>query len=280
MKVAKEAVVQLFRELGFKVVEKWNDKRLAEKLEKLPTIVDETTKAESEDGQALLKKILQAVKEGDTVKIVSNGEAPKAEKAEVKEEKPAKKKVKEEEKAEEDEDEDEDSEDEDEDSEDEDEEEEEEEAPKAKAKSKKKVKVKEEEDEDEDEEEEEKPKKKGGNIGNFKKAGGPNGPGVIASIEEFLKETSADKPITKKGILKKLCKRFPDRDADSMSKTIAVQVPNRMNKDKSMGILKHEDGGYYLGKGSKKAKDDDEDEEKPTKKKSKKVVEEDDDEDE
>ena len=39
MKVAKEAVVQLFRELGFKVVEKWNDKRLAEKLEKLPTIV-------------------------------------------------------------------------------------------------------------------------------------------------------------------------------------------------------------------------------------------------
>ncbi len=273
MKVAKEAVVQLFRELGFKVVEKWNDKRLAEKLEKLPTIVDETTKAESEDGQALLKKILQAVKEGDTVKIVSNGEAPKAEKTEIKEEKPAKKKVKEEEKAEdEDEEEEEDSDDEDED------EEEEEEAPKAKAKSKKKTKV--EEDEDEDEEEEEAPKKKkGGNIGNFKKAGGPNGPGVIASIEEFLKETSADKPITKKGILKKLCKRFPDRDADSMSKTIAVQVPNRMNKDKSMGIVKHEDGGYYLGKSSKKAKDD-EDEEKPAKKKSKKVVEEDDDEDE
>ncbi len=276
MKVAKEAVVQLFRELGFKVVEKWNDKRLAEKLEKLPTIVDETTKAESEDGQALLKKILQAVKEGDTVKIVSNGEAPKAEKAEVKEEKPAKKKVKEEEKAEdEDEEDDEDS--------DDDEEEEEEEAPKAKAKSKKKAKVEEDEDEDEEEdEEEEKPKKKkGGNIGNFKKAGGPNGPGVIASIEEFLKETSADKPITKKGILKKLCKRFPDRDADSMSKTIAVQVPNRMNKDKSMGILKHEDGGYFIGKGAKKSKkDDDEDEERPAKKTSKKSKDDDDDEDE
>ena len=56
-------------------------------------------------------------------------------------------------------------------------------------------------------------------------------PGVIATIAKSI-EDSGKKGITKEEILIVLEKAFPDRDATAMSKTINVQVPNRITKEK------------------------------------------------
>ena len=66
------------------------------------------------------------------------------------------------------------------------------------------------------------------------------GPGVIASILEFV--TAAKKPISIDGILTKLSGRFPDRNPDAMIKTIRVQLPKRMSKEKGVNIVKSEKG--------------------------------------
>src|SRR5690242_9905472 len=58
------------------------------------------------------------------------------------------------------------------------------------------------------------------------------GPGVIGSILEFLMAATKDAPLTKDALLDKLAKRFPDRDADAMRKTINCQVPGRLSKEK------------------------------------------------
>jgi len=50
---------------------------------------------------------------------------------------------------------------------------------------------------------------------------GPRGVGVIASILEAIKTKG---PIDKKGILDYLVKKFPDRESDSMGKTINAQI--------------------------------------------------------
>ena len=57
-------------------------------------------------------------------------------------------------------------------------------------------------------------------------------PGVIASILEFI----SGAPIKEKDVLKKLVKRFPKREADSMAKTIKAQIgsnkqPVRMERE-------------------------------------------------
>lgn len=70
----------------------------------------------------------------------------------------------------------------------------------------------------------------------------PKGPGVIATIVEVLKK---GKPVTKEAILAVLVKRFPDRDADSMGKTINVQVPNRIAKEQKVTVEKT-DKGYVI----------------------------------
>ena len=64
-------------------------------------------------------------------------------------------------------------------------------------------------------------------------------PGVLSTILEVLKK---GKPITKEGILAVLVKRFPDRAAESMAKTINVQVPNRIAKEHKVKIDKTEKG--------------------------------------
>jgi len=83
------------------------------------------------------------------------------------------------------------------------------------------------------------------NPGGVKKAGGPEGPGVIGSIQEFI--TGAGKAgIDKDGILEKLAARFPDRDKTAMSKTIQAQLPNRMAKEKGIKINTKKDGDKIL----------------------------------
>jgi hypothetical protein len=79
--------------------------------------------------------------------------------------------------------------------------------------------------------EEEKPIKK------EKKKKVESGPGIIASILEFIQE--ANEGISKVQIAEKLAKRFPDRDANSMMKTVNAQIggkksPRRMEKEKNV----------------------------------------------
>lgn len=63
-----------------------------------------------------------------------------------------------------------------------------------------------------------------------------SGPGVIASIIEFLKGATKTKPLTKKQLVELLAKRFPDRTAEAMEKTVNVQVPNRLRVDKDIEV--------------------------------------------
>lgn len=76
------------------------------------------------------------------------------------------------------------------------------------------------------------------------KAKKKKGPGVIASIVEFISE----KPVSKETILKKLTKRFPERNPDSMKKTINVQVPNRIKKEKNESLTKKDNGKWFFKK--------------------------------
>ena len=65
------------------------------------------------------------------------------------------------------------------------------------------------------------------------------GPGVIASILEFVKEFG---PVTKKELVEKLAVRFPDRKPEAMAKTVQVQLPKRMSKEKKVNIVKGDKG--------------------------------------
>ena len=70
-------------------------------------------------------------------------------------------------------------------------------------------------------------------------------PGVIASILKIIQEHG---PVNKKDILSRLKRIFPNRDADAMSRTINVQLPGRMSKEKKVKIIRDKDGGYYIKK--------------------------------
>lgn len=66
-------------------------------------------------------------------------------------------------------------------------------------------------------------------------------PGVIATIQALI----TAKPMTKDSILKALVKKFPDRPAEGMAKTITAQLPKRMAKEKGIKITKDEKGRYH-----------------------------------
>lgn len=74
----------------------------------------------------------------------------------------------------------------------------------------------------------------------------PKKPGVIDTILSLLQEASEKKPVTKETIVAKLAKAFPDREPDSMAKTVNVQVPTRLGKDKGVQVHKNENG-YWVG---------------------------------
>jgi len=251
MQTTREQLNGLFVALEMPMAAKWTEKRLMDKIKKLPEAVDEDTDAG--EYQELLDELLEAVSEKDEIEITED-EAPAKKKKTTKKKTtakkaPAKKKAaaKEEEEYE--------------DAEEEEEEEEEEEAPKPKRSRKKvapkkaKAEVEEdvEDDEEEDDEEEAKPKSKkkaAAKKSNNKKATNkapktPKAPGVIASIAEFLKKATGKKPISKDALCEKLAERFPERDPDSMMRTINVQVPNRLKSDKGL-VVKKNDKGYWI----------------------------------
>lgn len=143
--------------------------------------------------------------------------------------------------------------------------------PKAKGKAKK---VKEETEETEDAEDTEDPEeppqkpakaskkakagedtpksKKAKEDGQVKEKGGPKSaakdgkPGVIGSIIEFLKRGSEDKPLTKKKVVELLAKRFPDRDPESMTKTVSAQIGYHLLKFKKIEVSTDGEGGYWI----------------------------------
>jgi len=73
-------------------------------------------------------------------------------------------------------------------------------------------------------------------------------PGVIMSILEFVKSHG---PISEEKILSLLKRRFPDRNPESMGKTIKAQLPNRMSREKSINIKVDNEDRFYIGKGEK-----------------------------
>lgn len=77
-------------------------------------------------------------------------------------------------------------------------------------------------------------------------AGTGRGDGVIGTIEALLRDAGkAGVPVTKKTIGEKLHAKFPDRPLEAMMKTVQVQVPNRLRKDKKLDVQKN-DSGYWI----------------------------------
>jgi len=76
------------------------------------------------------------------------------------------------------------------------------------------------------------------------KPAGEKKPGIIATIIKAITK----KHRTKKQILAKLEKAFPDRDASKMIKTVNVQVPSRLRKDKGLEIEKTDKGYKIISK--------------------------------
>jgi hypothetical protein len=73
----------------------------------------------------------------------------------------------------------------------------------------------------------------------------PKGPGVIETIFEAIKK-SGEKGISKKALLAKLEAKFPERATEGMSKTIAVQLPKRMSRERKVKIEKLANGNFAL----------------------------------
>lgn len=78
-----------------------------------------------------------------------------------------------------------------------------------------------------------------------KKSKEEKGPGVISTIFALVKE-SGKSGISKSQILDKLTEMFPDRATEGMEKTIGVQLPGRMSKERKVKIVKNEAGSYVL----------------------------------
>jgi hypothetical protein len=68
------------------------------------------------------------------------------------------------------------------------------------------------------------------------------GPGVIATIAKAI-EDAGENGVSKDEILEKLVATFPERDAGAMKKTINVQVPTRISKEKFK--VGSENGRYF-----------------------------------
>lgn len=263
--VSRAKVDALFEQLGMPLAKQWSLKRLNEKVSKLPEVIDEDTDS-GEHGE-LLESLLSAINNKQEIEITEGKPAaeakakaadkpkkskkaaePEVEEEEEEDEEEEKPKSKKSKKAAEEEEEDEDP------------------APakKSKKSSSKKSKEDDAEDEEDEEEEEDKPKKSKKSAKKAdaddedaddsvplkkkdkeKKKKTVGGPGVIASIVEFLKQGTAKKPMSKDKMCEMLAERFPDRSAESMMRTINVQVPNRLKADKGLTVIKT-DKGYYI----------------------------------
>ncbi len=255
LSVSKAALIALFVELGFQTADRWTDTRLTQKLVKLPTMVDANTAVADPENAKLLKKVLKTLAAGGDVTIAGAPADPDDDDAPVATAKPAAK-AKPAPVADPDDDDD---------------------APApvaAKPAAKPAVAAVPDDDDDDDappakpaakpakvakpapavaavDDDDEVPAKPAAEKPKGKKpesAAKNGGPGIIASIVEFLSAATEEKPINKERILAKLVKRFPDRDPDSMKNTINIQVPNRIKTDKHLNVIKTEQGYYIAGK--------------------------------
>jgi hypothetical protein len=75
--------------------------------------------------------------------------------------------------------------------------------------------------------------------GKEKKEKVERGPGVIASI--FSMVSNSKKGCSKEELIEELVKLFPERSREGMLKTIQVQLPSRMGKEKKVNIVKEND---------------------------------------
>lgn len=292
MKVSKTDLLKMFRDgLGFKQADKWELDRYRQMIAKLPDIAD-SLKDDNKEAASLFKKLMKALKEKEDIEIVTDEDDKDKKKVKDDDDKPKKgKKSKkkdeddddeeeEEEEEEEDEDDeeeedeeedekpkkkkkkskddDDDDEEEEEEEEDDDEDEDEDDEPKKKGKKKKSKKddedddeeeEEEDEDEDEDEEEEDKPKKK-------KKKSKMTGPikkiGVTRKILECIATASKAEPITKKSILKKLVKKFPQKPESALKNTLSYKLAFFVQD----GRIGKNDEGFYPSKKFKLKKEE------------------------
>ena len=76
----------------------------------------------------------------------------------------------------------------------------------------------------------------------------PRKPGVIATIAKHVEKATKRKPISKEQLLEILVDEFPDRESDSMKRTIDVQLPARLRKEKDLNIVRNDKGSYYIDK--------------------------------
>lgn len=223
-KVSKKAAISLLKALGFENADKYNDKRLQQRMEEFADVASDEAQAKLKTGSPdhkLCVKLLAAITKGDGIEIVGDGsnneeKIVKTAKSEKKVSKKTKAKV---------EDEDKDKDEVEDENTDENEDEDDEKPAKKKNKSEKKDKS-------------EKKEKKNGNT--------RKGPGVIAYILELLKKASKKNPISKADILSALTEKFPERKEDSMKSTINHQVPS-MLRGAGHNIQKNEHG-YFIAK--------------------------------
>lgn len=62
-------------------------------------------------------------------------------------------------------------------------------------------------------------------------------PGVVAYILEMLMNASAQGPVTKSYMLKKLCERFADREESKMKSTLMMQCPSGLLIEKRVVVV-------------------------------------------
>lgn len=78
-----------------------------------------------------------------------------------------------------------------------------------------------------------------------KKPSEPKGPGVILTILSLV-EKSGKSGISKQEIVDKLAEMFPDHNPEGLMKTVQVQLPKRMSKERNVNIIKSEAGKFLI----------------------------------
>ena len=216
MLVTREALNEMFVNLEMPMAPKWSEKRLVDKLTKLPDVVDEDTDAG--DSTELLQMVLEAVANEEEFEISDGGGDDDDElvaKKKVTKKKTTKKKTTKKKTT-------------------------------KKKTTKKKAPVTKKKTEDEEPVKKKVSKKKPVLKKPVKtKQKAPVRVGVIATIVTCLEKATKRKPITKEEILDVLVEKFPDRESDSMKRTIGLAVPYKLKKEKGLDVQKS-DKGFWI----------------------------------
>ncbi len=73
MKILRSEVIELCADVGYKGAATWDDAKLASKLKSIDKAVDEDNQPKTDEGKALLKKLLHAIASGEEFEIVNDG---------------------------------------------------------------------------------------------------------------------------------------------------------------------------------------------------------------